>query len=66
MWGLQERAVAAASLEGFAAQLTRCKAGLLALLPTSEHSAVDTFYARTVDAAGCIPQLYKVIGVNLA
>jgi hypothetical protein len=50
--GLQERVVAVGSLEALAAQLRQCKALLQALLPQGQHAALETFYARTVDATG--------------
>jgi hypothetical protein len=56
MWGLQERAVAATSLEGFAAQLTQCRPAMMALLPAPELPALEAFFSRTVDAAGTLRQ----------
>ena len=52
LWGLHERAVACATLEGFAQRLSAARNAILAILPQSEHAALDSFYARTVGAAG--------------
>ena len=51
LWGLHERAVACATLEGFAQRLSAARSAILALLPQSEHAALEAFYARTVGAA---------------
>ena len=52
MWALQERVVAAGSLEGLAAQLRQSKAALQALILPAQHAGLDAFFTRTVDAAG--------------
>ncbi len=52
LWGLHERAVACATLEGFAQRLSAARSAILAHLPQSEHAALEGFYARTVGAAG--------------
>ena len=52
LWGLHERSVACATLEGFAHRLSASKGAMLELMPATEHAAVETFYARTVSAAG--------------
>ncbi len=55
-WGLQERVVAASSLEAFAQQLRQGKSAIQALLPAAEQPALDAFLSRTVDAAGTLFQ----------
>ena len=52
LWGLHERAVACATLEGFAQRLSASKGAMLALMPAAEHAAIETFCARTIGAAG--------------
>lgn len=55
MWGLLERTVAVECLGTVAAELKRSKADLQGLLPASEYSALETFFSRTVEAAGASP-----------
>lgn len=61
MWGLLERTVAVECLGTVAGELRKSKADLQGLLPASEYSALETFFSRTVDAAGagplCTPRL---------
>lgn len=52
MWGLLERTVAVECLGTVASELKKSKADLQGLLPASEYSALETFFSRTVEAAG--------------
>lgn len=52
MWGLLERTVAVEALASVAGELKKSKADLQGLLPASEYSALETFFARTVEASG--------------
>ena len=52
LWGLHERVLACATLESFAQRLGASKGAMLALMPSTEHAAVETFYSRTIGAAG--------------
>ena len=52
MWGLLERTVAVECLGTVAGELKKSKADLQGLLPASEYSALETFFSRTVEAAG--------------
>ena len=52
MWGLLERTVAVECLATVAGELKKSKADLQGLLPASEYSALETFFSRTVEAAG--------------
>ncbi|BDA42201.1 probable Syndetin [Coccomyxa sp. Obi] len=64
-WGLQERVVAASSLEAFAQQLRQGKSAIQALLPAAEHPALDAFFSRTVDAAGDVSECLLRCGARL-
>ncbi|EIE20688.1 hypothetical protein COCSUDRAFT_57256 [Coccomyxa subellipsoidea C-169] len=64
-WGLQERVVAAASLEAFAEQLRQGKSAIQALLPAAEHPSLDAFFTRTVDAAGDVTDCLLRCGARL-
>ena len=55
MWGLLERTVAVECLGTVAFELKKSKADLQGLLPASEYSALETFFSRTVEAAGTSP-----------
>lgn len=55
MWGLLERTVAVECLGTVAGELKKSKADLQSLLPASEYSALETFFSRTVEAAGTSP-----------
>ena len=57
MWGLLERTVAVECLATVAGELKKSKADLQGLLPASEYSSLETFFSRTVEAAGqnCYP-----------
>lgn len=55
MWGLLERTVAVECLGTVAGELKKSKADLQGLLPASEYSALETFFSRTVEAAGTSP-----------
>ena len=55
MWGLLERTVAVDCLGTVAGELKKSKADLQGLLPASEYSALETFFSRTVEAAGMNP-----------
>lgn len=52
MWGLLERTVAVECLGTTAGEFKKSKADLQGLLPASEYSALETFFSRTVEAAG--------------
>jgi len=52
MWGLLERTVAVECLATVAGELKKSKADLQGLLPASEYSSLETFFSRTVEAAG--------------
>ena len=52
MWGLLERTVAVECLATVASELKKSKADLQSLLPASHYSSLDTFFSRTVEAAG--------------
>jgi len=52
MWGLLERTVAVECLCLVAGELKKSKADLQGLLPASEYSSLETFFSRTVEAAG--------------
>ncbi|KAK9901648.1 hypothetical protein WJX75_006561 [Coccomyxa subellipsoidea] len=64
-WGLQERVVAASSLEAFAEQLRQGKSAIQALLPAAEHPSLDAFFTRTVDAAGDVSDCLLRCGARL-
>lgn len=51
-YGLVERNVAVESLAVLAGELRHAKGELLMQLSPSEHGAVETFFSRTVEAAG--------------
>ncbi len=52
MWGLLERTVAVECLATVAGELKKSKADLQGLLPASKYSSLETFFSRTVEAAG--------------
>ena len=54
MWGLLERTVAVEALASVAGELKKSKADLQALLPASDYSSLETFFARNVEAAGLV------------
>ena len=60
MWGLLERTVAVECLATVAGELKKSKADLQGLLPASEYSSLETFFSRTVEAAGaCTAHVWK-------
>ena len=50
--GLLERSTAVDSLEAVAEELRRAKAAMLSFVPPAEHHIVESFFSRTVQAAG--------------
>lgn len=65
MWGLLERTVAVECLGTVAGELKKSKADLQGLLPASEYSALETFFSRTVEAAGTSPTALLSISLTL-
>lgn len=50
--GLLERSTAADSLEAVAEELVQAKPAMLSFVPPAEHHIVESFFSRTVQAAG--------------